>query len=249
MATNPGLERPAVQDAANAQYRALSTAALVGLFFGLFSWVVLLGWWGWFVPILGIIFSGLGLWRVARHADAMIGRKAALVGLWLSVVFAVAAPTHWFGYRRMVRREATKFAMAWFEYLRNDKPLEIHQLSLPPKHRVPLDDTLVEFYREDTELLKEARFYSEHPLVSRLLSLGPNAEARYYTTVEQGRIRQADALYQVFSVTYDDDGQRKTFFVGISMDRMPLGNGKYSWRVIYTDHGFVPPEFRGKEEG
>ena len=248
MATNPGLERPAAQDAEIAQYRALSTASLVGLFFGLLAWVALLDRWGWFVPILGIIFSGLGLWRVTRHADAMIGRKAALWGLWLSVVFAVAAPTHWFGYRRMVRREATQFATEWFEYLRNDKPLEIHQLSWHPKHRLPLDETLVDAYREDRDELKKARKYSAGPLISRLLSLGPKAEARYYTTVSEERGRRAMVLHEIFSVTFEEDGRRKTFFVGLLMDRLPLGNGKYSWRVIDTEYGprVVPPEFRGK---
>ncbi len=241
MATNPGLERPAGQDAEIAQYRALSTSALVGLFFGLLAWVALLDPWFWFVPISGIVFSGLGLWRVARHADAIIGRKAALVGLWLSVVFAVATPTHWFVYRRMVRREAREFAMEWFEYLRNDKPLEIHQLSWHPKHRLPLDETLLDAYREDPDQLKKARAYSAHPLISRLLSLGPKADARYYMTVSEERPGQAEVLHEVFSVTFEEDGQRKTFFVGLLMKRLQLGNGKYSWLVIDMEYGFVPP--------
>ncbi|NQU26145.1 MAG: hypothetical protein HQ567_33075 [Candidatus Nealsonbacteria bacterium] len=244
MTNDPERDRPAIQDAAIAQYRAISATALMGLFFGLFAWVVLLDVWGWVVPTLGIIFSGIGLWRVSRNPDSMLGRTPALVGLWLSIGFAVAAPTHWYMHGYMVRREATEFAMDWFEYLRKDKPLEIHQLSWHPKYRLPLDETLIDAYREDPEELRKARLYSKETLISRLLSLGPNAEPRYYTTLRQRRFRETDSLYQVFSVTYNDAGRKKTFFMGMTMDRHPLGNGKYSWRVTNTDYGFVPPKVK-----
>ena len=73
------------------------------------------------------------------------GRNPHGVRLFL---FGTAAPTQWFGYRWLLRREARQFADAFFEFLRQGEPHKAYQLTLHPEYRQPLDEKLWRFYRE-----------------------------------------------------------------------------------------------------
>ena len=94
------------QDTEIAAYQSLSMPAVVGLILGLFSPAAMLHPLLWFVPVLGIFFNGLALWSIARNVPAIVGRKAAVVGLVLSVFFGTAAVTDWFVHRQLLRRQA-----------------------------------------------------------------------------------------------------------------------------------------------
>ena len=94
------------QDTRIAEYRAVSSSAVAGLILGLLSPAAAIDPVLWAVPIAGIIFSSLSLRRIAQNAPALIGRKAAIVGLILSIFFGSAAVTDWCAYRAMLRRQS-----------------------------------------------------------------------------------------------------------------------------------------------
>ena len=99
------------QDAQLAEYRAVAGQAVLGLIFGLLSPVALIDPMLWVVPLLGVFFSVWALRRINKYAPAMIGRKAALVALALSLLFAAAAPADWLIYRKMVGSCASNSGM------------------------------------------------------------------------------------------------------------------------------------------
>jgi hypothetical protein len=213
-----------------AQYRALSGLAVAALVLGLLSPVAIVDPLLWTVPFLGVVVGGLALLRIALRAPALTGRTAALIGLLLSVLFSAAGPAERVAYRWALRREARQFALQWFDFLAENRPQNAHQLILDPRYRQPLDEHLDAYYVQNPTLRADLETYVAQPPVSTLLALGRKAEVRYCATVEQ-RWDSGGNVAQLFSVTGDDAGEPKTFFVLLSMDRIALDSGRANWQI------------------
>ena len=147
------------QDEELSAYRAIAGQAVVGLLFGLLSPLAFLAPTLWAVPALGVLLCVLALRRIRRSEPALAGRKMAMAGLLLSLLFLTAAPTMWFQHRWRVRSEAAEFAASWFHFLTADEPQKAYQLLKPPAARPPLDDHLWAVYRDDPKLRKELENY------------------------------------------------------------------------------------------
>jgi len=165
----------------------------------------------------------------------------ARAGLLLSLVFAAAAPSDWLAYRRTVRDEARQFSSLWFRFLREDEPQKAHQLTMASQVRHLLDHRLWAFYRSDPRLRQQLEGYVQIPLVHTLLSLGPKAEVRFYETGSQTHENNSDTVEQLYAVTYEEEGEKKSFFVAVEMVRQKLPTGEASWRILQAN-GPVRPE-------
>jgi len=223
-----------------AEYRAMSVSAVAGLVLGLLSAAALVDPLAWLVPLAGVLLCALALRKIALAAPALIGRKAALAGLVLSVLFGTAAVAERVTYRSLVRNEGQRFARLWFELLAERDPKKAFQLTLAPRERHPLDEGLSRFYREGPRWHRMLLDYVERPVVRTLLALGPNAVVRYYETDGQETEGDRDKLYQVFAVTFDDAGRKTTFFVGLALHRVKLEDGPAVWQIFDTHTDFKP---------
>jgi hypothetical protein len=225
------------------EYRAVSSLAVGGLLAGLASVAVFLSPLAWFVPLAGLVLSGLALWRIARLSPALVGRKAAIAGLLLSIMFAVQTPADWYVHRRMVRGEARQFASLWFDAIHEGAIEKAHQLTLDPRRRRPLDQQLPDLYRNSVRSRTELKEFVAQPAVRTLLALGPKAQPRYYETVSQSREDgNRDELELIYAITYDDEkNQRKSFFVAVAMERSLLDSGRANWRVVQAVGDVRPP--------
>lgn len=229
-----------LREAEIAEYHPLSKLAVAGLIFGLAAPAAIVDPTLWALPPLGAALNGLALWHVARNAPVLLGRRAALAGLMLSILFGTAAPTHWFGYRWMLRREARQFAEAWFELVRRGEPHKAYQLTIMPTYRQPLDENLWSLYRESPHWRGELESYVSTDLIRGLLTLGQQARVRYYDTEAFRREQGQPIVYLWYAVTYDDAGEKKTFFVNLKLQRVKLPNGRANWRLARTASGGVP---------
>ena len=118
------------QDDDIAQYRQLCVLAVVGLILGLLSAAALIDPLTWVVPGAGILVSWLALRRIARAEAGLAGRKAALAGLLLSVLFGAAGAANAITYRALVRQQGRRFAEEWFELLLARQPQKAYQLTI-----------------------------------------------------------------------------------------------------------------------
>jgi len=229
------------QDAEFAAYRALTVQAVAGLIFGLLAPLALLAPVFWAMPALGVFFSGWALRRIKRDPTALTGRKLAWAGLSLSLLFAAAAPADWLVYRRIVRDEARQFSALWFRYLTHDEPQKAHQLTVPPQSRQPLDDHLWAFYRNAPRSRQALEGYVKSPLVRTLLALGPRAVVRFYETAGQSHDDNNDLVELFYAVTYEEEGETKSFFVAVQALRMKLADDSAGWRIVQAGGGAKPP--------
>jgi hypothetical protein len=228
------------QDAEFAAYRPLAAQAVVGLIFGLLAPLALIDPVLWATPALGVFFSFWALRRINRDATAMTGRKLAWVGLSLSLLFAAAAPADWLVYRHVIHNEARQFSETWFRYLTHDEPQKAHQLTMPPQVREPLNDELWAFYSNAPRSRQALEAYVNSPLVRTLLALRSRAVVRFYETVGQAHGDNEDAVGLIYAVTYEEEGEKKSFFVAVETQRTGLADGTAGWRMVQAKGGIRP---------
>ena len=222
------------------RYRAVSGAAVASVILGLLSSLALVDPLLWVVPVVGVAVGALALWRIARRQPALIGRRAALAGLLLSMLLGAAAVSDWYGYRWLVRREAVRFADLWFEQLADDQPQRAYQLTLGPRARQPWDDKLWESYRQNPRWRSDLEYFASQPLWRTLLALGHRANARYYQSAGQAKTDWGDSVSLIYAVTYDEDGGKKTFFVRLELERLQLDLGGANFRLARATGGVRP---------
>jgi hypothetical protein len=222
-------------------YRAVSGLALLGLLLGVFSAVALMVPLLWIAAIAGVIVNVVALRRIATHSPALIGRKAALVGVTLSAIFFAAIPADLLTYRWLLRDEARKYAATWFDYLRAGEPHKAYELTVGPMIRDRVDDSLWEFFREGSDERSMLVNFLRKPAVGALMALKDKATVRYYDTESQWSEKETDHVYQTYAVTYPDSEGLKTFFVGLVLDRTAESHTKHAfWQITRIDGGVKP---------
>ena len=222
-------------------YRGVSGLAVLGLIAGLLSPLAMLQFSFWVIPPIALVLNLLALRQIHARAPELIGRKAAAVGLFLAVACAFAAAVDYAVYTRLVGQEARQFAGQWFEAVRRGECHKVHQMTVIPKSRKPLDDNLWDYYRANAALRKQLQTFVGQQAVRTLLALGPAAEIRFFETVAEGAQEDSDFVQQTYAVTYDDEqGYKKTFFVGLRMIRSLVVGGHAAWQLAGVEGGVRP---------
>jgi len=222
-----------------ADYHPLSGAAVVGLILGILAPTAMLHPLMWLLPAAGVAVNLLALRQIAHNAPHMLGRKAAWAGLLLSLCFGTAGVSEWLVQRALIRREAREAALTWFSHLADDQPHLAYWMTTFPPYQPADANAASEFYRDNPEQLEA---FVERPPVRTLLALGRKARVHYYGTDGQGPIDDRYQIYQVYAVTHEEAGEKKTFFVGLELQRFTLRDGQTAWRVASATDDVVPEE-------
>ena len=148
-------------------------------------------------------------------------------------------PADLLAYRLMLRNEARQFSALWFRYLSQEEPQKAFQLYQSPQFRQPLDDHLWDYYRHTPQQREALEKFVQIPAVRTLLALGPKAQLRFYQTESDGREDSNDVVNQYYAATYEEQGERKSFFLLLHMVRQQLGN-KAGWRITSVEGGVRP---------
>jgi hypothetical protein len=226
-------------------YHAVSGLAIAGLVLGLLAPLALVSQAAWVLAIAGVLVNVAALRRIAAGAPALVGRKAALVGLTLSAIFFAYVPAGWVSYRRLVREEARQSAAIWFDYLRTGQPHKAYELTLNPVSRDRLDDTLWELFPEETEERIALERFVRTPVIRTLVALRDRATVRFYDTESQWADGEADHVYQTYAVTFPESDGLKTFFIGLVLDRSANARTRHAYWQIGRFIGGVQPKWLG----
>ncbi len=247
---NPNLTHPpAAAEDPEAGYRSIEPWAVGGVLLGLLSAVSLLGTMLWLVAAAGTVANLVALARIRRDTFRD-GRGAALLGLGLSVVFAVTPVARWATTRWLLTRQARPVADHFLKFLAEGSPEKAMDLRLSPYSRMPLDDRLWSRFRQDKDLQGDLRKFVRHPPVRTLLALGSRADVRFYRTaavLTEGP-RAVVSLYYTATIANEDDRNKKTtFFLNVILERksvVPLDVNP--WRVIDFAGGIDPRDPSGR---
>ncbi len=247
------LDRPRFRDGDEPeafQYRAVSFLAIAALSLAVLAGLAFLSPMLWVIPWAGVGISALALRRIRGRAAELIGRKAALIGLVVSIVLGLAAPTQWFIRRYQVRAESKQFAMLWFDMLAKDAPQKALQLTVDGFTREPLDDSLWSFYDRQPPARTRLEEFVVDRTIRTLLALGDKSIVRYFDTEKQWEEGNRDYLRQVYAVTYQREAEPTTFFVAIELERESYpGVHRSFWKVGRYLGGMTPRALGGSGLG
>ncbi len=224
------------------EYQAVERWAFVSLLMGLLSPVALWAPLMWFVPILGWLSGAVALARI-RSEPGRPGRALVLVGLALSTFFIVVPAARMVSARILLAGQPRPVADKFLEHLREGSPEKALMLQWVPDYRNGVGNDLWLFFCSDSEAKANLQKFVNRPMIRILLALGEDAQVRYYKTTSVGFAGDLAQVEYQYSITFtdEDDQKKKTFFIGILLERKPTRDPNLNpWRVRNFGGGFAP---------
>jgi hypothetical protein len=180
-------------------YRPVSKLAVAALLFGLAAASALAHPLLWCVPLLGVVLAIAALVRLKRAEVPMIGRKAAIVGLVLSILFGAIAPVHSATVNYWLLARAQRLADEWFARIQTGRVQEAYDLMLhstggkhPPPPGPHGDAT--------NDVHTELETFAERQPEAKLLKMGAAAKPQFLAaevTPDEGDRSAIGLLYRV----------------------------------------------------
>jgi len=203
-------------EAALAEYRAVSRPAIVALVLGLASATALAHPLLLAVPVVAVAVGLAAMASVARNSQTLIGRKAALTGILLALLFASWAPARIVGRRWLLYDHARRFSDAWVKLLHEQEYEKAHQLTVEAARRQPPEADLKAFYRHHPD---EFNTLYSHPSMSIVKRLGSKIRLRYAGNVRQDRAATYTNVVLAYAAGYNEDGREKALRVHVVVQR------------------------------
>ena len=228
-------------------YGSVSGWAVASLLCGILSAVALFSDVLLIVPAIGVFTAFLALRRISDPSYAVIGRKPALIGLTLSIMFAVAVPVERIAERWLIIRDADQFARLWFALLSENKPIEALRLEIDPIERQGYKgkQQIVDSYRRREGGSEQVKYFFQDPLIKTLIALKGRAEVRFYENEVYAPSKTRSLVVNVYAITYQQNGRRHTFFVRIGLERVKaLFTPDIGWQLI-AHQGGIRPKYLG----
>jgi hypothetical protein len=162
----------------SAGYRTVSVLAIISLIFGLASPLCFAGPLLMAVPLFGAAISILALRQIAASEEALAGRWAAVIGLFLCIASGVAMFSRDVTVRSMRLHQAREFGENWIATLLSGKLEDAFRLTvdgnrpppppepgMPPPKSTPYD------------------LFKEQPVIKSLVAAGANAQIHFKETI------------------------------------------------------------------
>ena len=225
------------------EYRPISLLAVFTLVLGVASSLSLAGPILLAVPALTVLLGALAWRSIAQSGGTLVGQKAILWGLALAVFFAAMSVGRSTTRRALAIRDSREIAETFIWLLQNNQPEKAHQLQLLESFRQPAGTPLQYHYRTTSNDYEALRIFVDAPLIHALLTLGKKAQVRYYATEDLSESAGRMYIVQLFTVTFEQQGKRQTFFARITTRRdIDLETGILSWAIDNYESGVKPFE-------
>jgi hypothetical protein len=219
-----------------AEYPRISRLAIVALLLGILSAAALASQLMWCLPAAGAIVAVAALQSIARAKENTIGRRAAVIGLALSLVFAAWAPLRYYVRQQILSRQARVYAAQWLTTVQQGRLREAHQLKLAKSERQRPDADLREYYERDQIMGEEFQEFAKEPCIRKIVELGDQVRPRYLRDEsiagESTYRSKLDVVTQLFDLEPKEAGAAETLPVSIQMVRArQLGESEDVWYV------------------
>lgn len=217
-------------------YRTLSWWAVAALLLGLLSVTAVFSSRLVVLPVAAVALSIVALRTLAANPTQLIGRKAALAGLSLALLFGTWSVTHAAVRRHLLFAEARIHAQQWLEMVQAGRLLEAHQLHLPQESRRSPGTPLEAFYNQDREGKQAMETFFRQPPLKELVAAGPGGTVRFQRDEliesEQNIGTQLDTITQRYVLDYREDDQPRTMEFLLTLTRKyRREHDEFRWEV------------------
>lgn len=238
-------------------YRRLSRLAVWSIPLGLLSSLSLVSPLLWFLPVVAVAFALGGLWQIARSND-MTGRRLALTGMGLAILFGTWGMTWTISRQMVINRQSREHASEWLALMQQGEYMKAHQLGRNFFERLPSGSSLEEHYAEREPERSDADESSQASLPRPPAGMSPGSETppseqlkdfknngipkilvaangKFDFEFVKNETHQRDGQFairveQVFRVMFSEDHQPRAMDVKIEMKRT-VDARKAHWQV------------------
>ena len=222
-----------------AQYTSISRLAVLSLFLGLASALMLASPIAVLVPLAGIATAVIALRSIAGSNGQLTGRWPAIVGLCLATLFLGWGISRPWTRQNHIRNTAQKLADHWLELVRSGKLQQADQLMRPPSERFSDDSAMADYYKQNNEAGEQLReIFGREPLTS-FTAMGPKGSYRLKGIAVQRPRGPSDEI--VFEYVYGENlgtPAEKSMWIYVMRGADGLG-GVPAWRLERADN--LPP--------
>ena len=229
------------------QYRAIEPMAVLCVILAVISVLAIFDLVGCCLAVLAIVFGILSLTRIKKRSEVFIGRKAAIFGLGLSLLFISTGIARHITSEYMIRYQAKTIGQEFLEEIANQQPEIALQWTLAPQERCRAAANRWAFYRSNKEAGKKLREFVDKEDVRALLAIGP--DAKIYPVGKPGYTTtgNVDSVQQTYAIDFNSEGKEKTFFFGLLVRRFHTKAGVPEWMVIDYVGGVDPWKTKKKK--
>jgi hypothetical protein len=229
-------ESPVDGAGAVAQYPSISVPAVLTLLLGVASAGALIGPLWWCVPFAGAALAVWALRSIAGSERVLLGRRAAVIGLVLSLLFVAWGMTRFYSRQHVLRDQARQHAEQWLQLVQQGRLHEAHQLHLAQEERQAPDVDLVKYYRDTREPRRDFRSFFDLPPLREIVDQGTQGQLRFEgdkeILTEAATGTKKDSITLRYTLDYQQDQRPKSLPFLITLTRTRNhGEADARWEV------------------
>jgi hypothetical protein len=220
-------------------YRSVSGWAVAALVLGLLSPAGIVAPILWLIPAMGFAAALFAMWSITTAQGQKSGWYLAVLGLLLSIFFGVAGPARAITRNLWLETRAQRIAQVFVDLLRQNKPLEAHELTKPASQRRPHGPNALELIQKNPDVKREYDRFLNGELVKTLLERGESADVELASASFLGSNERQDVLTVPYHIGSKDAGKSVSVSGEIGLERTTeLMTGRELWRVMpLAQHG------------
>ena len=223
------------------QYRAVSGLAIAGLLLGLLTPLALIHPLLCLLALFAAIVNLLALRQIAEASPAPVGKRAAHIGLALSLIFGISTPIELTLHRRALRAESSEIAAEWFNALRENRPELAHHLRQYPTTSASRTQSSLQRYTSNPKSVDALRNFVQETPVVLLLKLGKRAHVRWYQNEDVWADGDFEGVRDIYVVTVGNGPQAVSFFIRLGATRsQDLATADWQWQVTKSEFISTP---------
>ena len=220
--------------------RAISWAAVSSLVLGAASCTVLLNALAYpllcSLPILSVVLALVALRQVQQAGPRLLGRKAALGGLALALLFGTWGVTQAAVRQARIFDQARGHALHWLQLVQSGRLSEAYVLHLPRESRLAPGVALDTVFTSDREKHEALRAFFDDATLRKLIQVGPSAQIQFEGNErldgEWAAKQRVEYVTQRFALKYSEDGRPQTLrFTATLVRKKHPASGEVSWEL------------------
>ncbi|HPM80440.1 MAG TPA: hypothetical protein PLF81_07050 [Candidatus Anammoximicrobium sp.] len=158
--------------------------------------------------VAGAALAVVALWSLARADPPLLGRKAALLALVLSLLFGAWGATWRTVREHVICIEAQQRADQWLQLVRAGRLSEAHQLHLSRSSRQAPGADLADFYKKTREVRLDMDRFFDAPPLRQIIAAGQQGQLRFLQCDSLQKESYAGLRTDVATLRYALDYQR-----------------------------------------
>jgi hypothetical protein len=190
----------------------------------------------WWLPVASTVLAIVALNIIAANRGEVLGRKTAILGLTLALLFGAWGVTRFLTQQSYLYRCARQLAESWMGMVQDGRLLEAYELHLHQEERQSPGVSLQRYYDENRDANDDYEWFFEQSPLTEIVALKGDGQLRFVRNegIHVDRILggRMESVRQRFAIDWEVDGAPRSisFIVVVSRSRL-RELGEASWHL------------------